>query len=563
MDAKLGQMIMDKLAAHAGIDPSKADNDPDVAKAIKEVAADLEATVAQYTKEAEITDIDEPTQRDIADKIDKGKLLDTIYARAEEIKNARLVQAGALHPAGLEKDLSEADRAKKDVVARVKNAGSVFDFMAEDAVTYDELMAKPTTNEAVRLLQKANDDMLFLASSCGMGNAKSHISRPQDLRCYGKWANVVSEVVRDSGVRFKAMDTTEGSAIAPTQYSADWTEAVFQRTNVAGLLPHFPWPDTKSSTLTVPTEGTEVRIYGSGEPTTDDDTPKFHASTPGIGTSTTVTAKVLTCRTIWSWEMDEDSIIPYLQHAQDKVMRANARDLDDAIVNGDTTATHFDTDTNLEAADHHCKQFLGMAHYGYTQTSTYQDMASTNNFETLMLPTMKMGAFAKRDSSDQVRATDCVFLCSFAWTTKMGWMKDASHNNVFLIGNYAGAPYAALSGQVPTIGGFQIVPTAVMRTSDGDGDLHTYGVASTGINTSAAGTSQDYTRAIWVYLPAWRIYEKSGLESWLVNRPEEGQRVFVTRRRLAVQHMYGDPSTGTTVSTRTTALVFGMRDDTV
>lgn len=57
----------------------------------------------------------------------------------------------------------------------------------------------------------------------------------------------------------------------------------------------------------------------------------------------TLTTQTLMALLQFSYKADEDSIIPVLPTFQQKLAEAAARALEDAIINGDTTSTHFDT----------------------------------------------------------------------------------------------------------------------------------------------------------------------------------------------------------------------------
>lgn len=71
------------------------------------------------------------------------------------------------------------------------------------------------------------------------------------------------------------------------------------------------------------------------------------ASDPGTDKQTLTTTKLMAL-VQYSYEANEDSIIPLLPLLQQLLGEAAAAALESAIINGDTTATHQDTDTALE-----------------------------------------------------------------------------------------------------------------------------------------------------------------------------------------------------------------------
>lgn len=62
--------------------------------------------------------------------------------------------------------------------------------------------------------------------------------------------------------------------------------------------------------------------------------------------SVTLTAARLATKVLFSYELEEDSIIAILPWVQEQLGIAAADAYEDALINGDTTATHMDTDTN-------------------------------------------------------------------------------------------------------------------------------------------------------------------------------------------------------------------------
>jgi HK97 family phage major capsid protein len=76
------------------------------------------------------------------------------------------------------------------------------------------------------------------------------------------------------------------------------------------------------------------------------------ATASDLGTSKfTLTAQRLMALCQFSYEADEDGIIPLLPVIQQTLGRAAARALEHALINGDTTATHFDTGETVATND--------------------------------------------------------------------------------------------------------------------------------------------------------------------------------------------------------------------
>lgn len=141
-----------------------------------------------------------------------------------------------------------------------------------------------------------------------------------------------------------AMDTQtagEGQEWVPTELSSMFIERVNLPLRVAALFPTIQMP---TPTYEVPASGVSRRRTGkAAEQTADTGQAKFKAVTPGTR-KVTLSAVKLAGRVLVSREAQEDSIIPMLPFIQEELRDYIAADLEDAIINGDTTATHQDSD---------------------------------------------------------------------------------------------------------------------------------------------------------------------------------------------------------------------------
>lgn len=81
------------------------------------------------------------------------------------------------------------------------------------------------------------------------------------------------------------------------------------------------------------------------------------ASDPGTA-GITLNAKKVMGRVDFSYEVEEDAIIPVLNDVQTLLGEAGAAAYEDALINGDTTPTHMDSDTDL-VAKHAARAFKG------------------------------------------------------------------------------------------------------------------------------------------------------------------------------------------------------------
>lgn len=142
----------------------------------------------------------------------------------------------------------------------------------------------------------------------------------------------------------KAMDAAtsgEGSEWVPTQLSQNYIEKFRLQAKVAALFDDIPMPSNPFKLPYVGGLGAS-NFYLVGESTSDSPTAS-PASTMATGDQT-LTAKKLKARTLWSEELDEDSILAVLPILRGEIVIAGVEAVEDCILNGDTTATHMDAD---------------------------------------------------------------------------------------------------------------------------------------------------------------------------------------------------------------------------
>ena len=98
------------------------------------------------------------------------------------------------------------------------------------------------------------------------------------------------------------------------------------------------------------------------------------ASDPATG-SIVLNAKRLIGKVSYSYELTEDSIVPVLPMITTMLTEAAADAYEDALINGDVTATHQDSDTEL-VAKHAARAFAGFRKLALTVSSLKSDISS-------------------------------------------------------------------------------------------------------------------------------------------------------------------------------------------
>lgn len=119
------------------------------------------------------------------------------------------------------------------------------------------------------------------------------------------------------------------------------------------------------------------------------------ASDPSTGKITLTTKTFKALRQI-SDQAEEDSIIAMLPTLQADLARSGARSLEDAIINGDTTATHQDTGSTVPAASR-LRAWKGMRYYALAVAGLKNDISSGGISRANLTGTMKkLGKWAGR-----------------------------------------------------------------------------------------------------------------------------------------------------------------------
>ena len=137
------------------------------------------------------------------------------------------------------------------------------------------------------------------------------------------------------------MDTAEsgyGSQLIGAQYVGDLWEASRVESRVAVLVGSF---EMTAPTAYLPVEVDFPALSYVAENTDADATYQTPYATVKTGSQrVTVTAKKFVIRQMWSGEMEEDSIIPYVPFLRRQTQLSLAYYMDALLLNGDTTATN-------------------------------------------------------------------------------------------------------------------------------------------------------------------------------------------------------------------------------
>lgn len=144
----------------------------------------------------------------------------------------------------------------------------------------------------------------------------------------------------------KALDTAEvggGSEFVFTGMSPEVINQVRQELKVASSITNVPMP---TNPYKVPVELNPATAYLAPENTGDASQTEIGASQPGTS-NFTFDAKSIGALTRISEELNQDSIVPMVPFIQSSLMRGLAEGIEQALINGDTTVTHQDSDITV------------------------------------------------------------------------------------------------------------------------------------------------------------------------------------------------------------------------
>ena len=196
-----------------------------------------------------------------------------------------------------------------------------------DVITLSKALEEPAgKDETIKKFQDFNDDLYTLTRIL-----KVH---PTQLSSYPTFEKRWTELK-------KALNTaTAGSGLdwIPTGYSSQMIEAVELAAVVASKFYSFTMP---TNPYVFPIKLSDGTGYLGGEATVD--SPTMYKASTMQTSNLSFTAKKLIANYPVTEEMTEDSIVPVLPTLRNSISKAIAKAEENAIINGDTTATHFDT----------------------------------------------------------------------------------------------------------------------------------------------------------------------------------------------------------------------------
>lgn len=223
----------------------------------------------------------------------------------------------------------------------------------------DAVLLEKSEDPKIVALQKQSDELLIMRVLL----AKADV--PVDIRSTRYYQRLMKS---ELGKAMAAATSGSGSDWVPTQFSADMIDLIRLQLKVAALFEKIDMP---TDPYKLPLLTSDAQAYLVSEETADAGT-NITASTPGTG-GATLTAKKLAARSLFSAEVEEDSIIPILPMLRTNVARVIANAWEKAIIDG-STATW---DSGVGSTDVR-KAFDGLRYYATTVLAKTVDCSTFN-----------------------------------------------------------------------------------------------------------------------------------------------------------------------------------------
>jgi len=244
----------------------------------------------------------------------------------------------------------------------------------------------------------------------------------------------------------RAMDTQEvggGAEYVPTGFSPDLIRQFRQDLKVSAVFRHIPMP---TPIYKLPVEGNPATAYLVPENTADTGQTAITASQPGTA-GVTFTAVSIGAATRVSKELTRDSIIPLVPMIQENLLRGLGYGLENALINGDTTGTHQDSD--VSAATDVRKAFKGLRKLALANSYSV-DFAGVMNLANLRTLRKKLGLYG----------IDPTRLVLFVGNS--GYIQLLNLPELVTLDKY-GPNATVLTGEIGKIDGVSVVVTPTMR----------------------------------------------------------------------------------------------------
>lgn len=316
-------------------------------------------------------------------------------------------------------------------------------------------------DEIKRIDQRAIDDLFPR-----MPLAAFH-GRDRDLAARGAWQE--TEAYQRA---MRAMDTAEsgyGSQLIGAQYVGDLWEGARKDSRIFALLSTF---EMTAPTAYLPVEADIPEMLFVSESTASNSS-NYTTSKTGSN-RVQVNAKKFIIHQMWSGELEEDSIVPFIPFLRMQAMKSVAHYSDSLVLNGDTTNAGTGN-INLDDADpadtKHYLAFDGIRHAALVDnTGNASDASGALTYAKLTaLRSLCLDRTYLHDWGHPTDPKDFVYIAN-----PEGADEIANLDEVITVDKY-GTNATVLTGEVGNIGRNPLISSIAMSRTEADGKVSTTG----------------------------------------------------------------------------------------
>ena len=299
----------------------------------------------------------------------------------------------------------------------------------------------------------------------------------------------------------RAMDTAEtgfGLQLVGAQYVSDLWAGARAQSRVFDLIDSFEMTD---ATAYLPVEAAPPEMLLVSESATNN--AANYATSKTGSNRVQVTPSKFVIHQMWSGEMEEDSIIPFIPFLREQAVRSIAHYSDSLVLNGDTTnagAGNINLDDADPADTKHYLAFDGVRHVGLVDnTANSKDIAGAITLGAFKAQKGRMlSAAYLHDWGHPVDPSDLVHIADPETADAIAFMDEVLTVDKF------GPGATVLTGQQARVLGNPLIASIAMSKTEADGKV------STTANNNTKGQVATFNRR--GYKVGWRRHVQTEVE---------------------------------------------------
>ena len=408
-------------------------------------------------------------------------LLRDVAARLDSIPKGAITEEQAR---ALFNDMASAIKSDKDAERKMKFGGSSpaalwgtkfsrYNYTASDVeMLYDIMSAKAKAGIGAGPSEELSKAFGVVSSAFYLDEAE--VKRVDQQAIDNLFPRVRKGTASQAEVAAytKAMDSAEsgyGQQLIGAQYVADLWEAARPESRVFSLVDTF---DMTAPTAYLPVEADIPEMLFVAENTANN--ASDYATSKTGSNRVQVDAKKFIIHQIWSTELEEDSIIPFIPFLRRQAALAIAHYSDAVVLNGDTTNAATGN-INLDDADpadtKYYLAFDGLRHIGLVDnTNNSKDAGGVVSFGLLKAQLTRMRDQANLiDWGHPINPADVVYVTDPTTAEAIAQLDEVLTVDKF------GAQATVLTGQLAAIGRNPLVSSMAMSLTEADGKVSTTG----------------------------------------------------------------------------------------